>query len=41
MGYVDAAHSAEGNALAVVVRDVARPAHVAPLPFIPTRYYRG
>ena len=23
------------------VRDVPRPAHVAPLPFIPTRYYRG
>jgi aminomethyltransferase len=41
MGYVDAAHSAEGTALAVVVRDVARPAHVAPLPFVPTRYYRG
>jgi aminomethyltransferase len=41
MGYVDAAHSAEGTALAVVVRDVARPARVAPLPFVPTRYYRG
>ena len=41
MGYVDAAHGAEGNALAVVVRDVARPAHVARLPFVPTRYYRG
>jgi aminomethyltransferase len=41
MGYVDAAHNAEGTALALVVRDVPRPAHVAPLPFIPTRYYRG
>jgi aminomethyltransferase len=41
MGYVDAAHSAEGIALAVVVRDVARPAHVARLPFVPTHYYRG
>jgi aminomethyltransferase len=41
MGYVDAGLSAEGTALAVVVRDVARPAHVAPLPFVPTRYYRG
>jgi glycine cleavage system T protein (aminomethyltransferase) len=41
MGYVDAAHSAQDTALAVVVRDVARPAHVAPLPFVPTRYYRG
>jgi aminomethyltransferase len=41
MGYVDAAHGAEGAALAVVVRDVARPAHVARLPFVPTRYFRG
>jgi aminomethyltransferase len=40
MGYVDAGHSAEATALAVVVRDVARPAHVAPMPFVPTRYYR-
>src|SRR5439155_1433180 len=41
VGYVDAAHSAEATALAVVVRDVARPAHVTPIPFVPTRYYRG
>ena len=41
MGYVDAAHAAEGSALGLVVRDVPRPAHVAPLPFVPTRYYRG
>jgi aminomethyltransferase len=40
MGYVDTAHAALGNALALVVRDVPRPAHVAPLPFVPTRYYR-
>jgi aminomethyltransferase len=40
MGYVDAAHSANGAALALVVRDVPRPAHVARLPFVPTRYYR-
>jgi len=40
MGYVDAGHAADGNALALVVRDVPRPAHVAPLPFVPTRYYR-
>ena len=40
MGYVDAGHAAEGSALALVVRDVPRPAHVAPLPFVPTRYYR-
>lgn len=40
MGYVDAAHATAGNALALVVRDVPRPAHVAPLPFVATRYYR-
>ena len=40
MGYVDAAHTAEGSALSLIVRDVARPAHVARLPFVPTRYYR-
>ncbi len=40
MGYVDTAHAAEGTALALVVRGVPRPAHVAPLPFVPTRYYR-
>ena len=40
MGYVDASHSANGAALALVVRDVPRPAHVARLPFVPTRYYR-
>src|SRR5205085_6164637 len=27
MGYVDSAHAAEGSALALVVRDVPRPAH--------------
>jgi aminomethyltransferase len=41
MGYVDSAHNAEGTPLSLVVRDVPRPAHVAPLPFIKTRYYRG
>ena len=40
MGYVAAAHAAVGSALSLVVRDVPRPAHVAPLPFVPTRYYR-
>jgi aminomethyltransferase len=40
MGYVEARHAAEGGALALVVRDVPRPAHVAPMPFVPTRYYR-
>lgn len=41
MGYVDAKHAAEGTVLSLVVRDVPRPARVAPLPFVPTRYYRG
>jgi glycine cleavage system aminomethyltransferase T len=41
MGYVDAAHAAEDTILALVVRDVPRPARVARLPFVPTRYYRG
>jgi aminomethyltransferase len=40
MGYVAAAHAAPGSALQLVVRDLPRPAHVAPLPFVPTRYYR-
>jgi aminomethyltransferase len=40
MGYVDAGHAAEDTALALVVRDVPRPARVVRLPFVPTRYYR-
>ena len=40
MGYVDSAHAAAGSELALVVRDVPRPAHVASLPFVPARYYR-
>jgi aminomethyltransferase len=41
MGYVDRDHAAEGTAVALMVRGVARPARVAPLPFVPIRYYRG
>jgi aminomethyltransferase len=41
MGYVAAGHAAPGTALSLVVRDVPRPAHVAPLPFVTMRYYRG
>ena len=41
MGYVDAAHAAEDAPVALVVRDVPRPARVARLPFVPSRYYRG
>ena len=40
MGYVDAGHAELDAALSLVVRDVPRPAHVVPLPFVPTRYYR-
>jgi glycine cleavage system T protein (aminomethyltransferase) len=39
MGYVDSAHAAPGSPLALVVRDVPRPARVTPLPFAPTHYY--
>jgi aminomethyltransferase len=41
MGYVEAAHAAEGAPLALIVRDVPRLSRVARLPFVPTRYYRG
>ena len=41
MGYVDAAHAADGAALSLLVRGSPRPARVAPLPFVPHRYYRG
>ena len=41
MGYVVREHATLDTPLAVVVRDVARPAHLARLPFVPTRYYRG
>ncbi len=41
MGYVDAAHAADGAALSLVVRGSPRPARVAPLPFVPHRYHRG
>jgi glycine cleavage system T protein (aminomethyltransferase) len=40
MGYVDSAHAAKGSPLALVVRDVPRPACVTLLPFVPTHYYR-
>ena len=41
MGYVDSAHAMEGAALQLLVRGAPRPAHVARMPFFPTRYYRG
>jgi glycine cleavage system T protein (aminomethyltransferase) len=41
MGYVARQYADPGTILAAVVRDVARPARVSPMPFVPTRYYRG
>jgi aminomethyltransferase len=41
MGYVAASHAALGTAVALMVRGTARPARVAPLPFVHHRYYRG
>jgi len=41
MGYVARRYSDPGTELALVVRDIARPARVVPLPFVPTRYYRA
>ena len=38
MGYVDAAHGADGNEVTLMVRGVARAAHVVPMPFVPHRY---
>jgi aminomethyltransferase len=40
MGYVESTHADAGTPLALVVRDVPRPARVAPMPFVPTHYYR-
>lgn len=41
MGYVARDQAAVETPVSVVVRDVARPARVVPMPFVPTRYYRG
>ena len=41
MGYVDSLHAATDTALSLLVRGTARPARVAPLPFVPHHYYRG
>jgi aminomethyltransferase len=40
MGYVAAAQAAPGTKIDLMVRGKARPAEVAPLPFIPARYKR-
>ncbi len=41
MGYVATAQAAAGTPLQLVVRGTPRPAKVAPMPFVPQRYYRG
>ena len=41
MGYVATAQAAAGTPLQLMVRGTARPAKVAPMPFVPQRYYRG
>jgi aminomethyltransferase len=40
MGYVETASSAPGTAVTLVVRGKDLPARVAPLPFVPHRYFR-
>jgi aminomethyltransferase len=40
MGYVDAPHAAEGTAVSVEIRGRDHPAVVAPMPFVPHRYFR-
>ncbi len=41
MGYVAAGHTEPGTEVALVVRGTPRPAHVARLPFVPTRYHKA
>ncbi|MFQ5958243.1 MAG: glycine cleavage system aminomethyltransferase GcvT [Alphaproteobacteria bacterium] len=41
MGYVAAEHAEPGAEVALVVRGTPRPAHVAALPFVPTRYHKA
>ena len=41
MGYVATAHAGTGTRLDLMVRGKALPAHVVPMPFVVTRYYRG
>jgi aminomethyltransferase len=40
MGYLTTEFAADGTEVAIMVRDVPRPAFVAPLPFVPHRYKR-
>ncbi|MEQ1890339.1 MAG: glycine cleavage system aminomethyltransferase GcvT [Alphaproteobacteria bacterium] len=40
MGYVKAAHAADGTPVNLMVRGKPLPAHIAPMPFIPKRFHR-
>ena len=41
MGYVDSAWAAVGSKVVAIVRGKPVPMEVSPMPFVPTRYYRG
>ncbi len=41
MGYVDAAHSAAGTSVQLIVRGKPLPATVVEMPFVPHNYFRG
>ena len=41
MGYVRASHAALGLQVNAIVRGKSLPAHVAEMPFVAHRYYRG
>jgi aminomethyltransferase len=41
MGYVKPAFGNDGTLLKLIVRGQSRPARVAPMPFVPHRYFRG
>ena len=40
MGYVAAAFAQDGAEIALIVRGKPLPAHIAPMPFVPNRYFR-
>ncbi|MXP44038.1 glycine cleavage system aminomethyltransferase GcvT [Altererythrobacter sediminis] len=41
MAYIDAGHAADGTRVQIEVRSKRLDARVAPMPFVPHRYYRG
>jgi aminomethyltransferase len=40
MGYVESRFAADGTAVGLMVRGKVMPAHVAPMPFVPHRYFK-